>query len=51
MRYVQTIAVNEPYEHLSLEGYLIRDLNPPDNTLGVLRRLGVPVRSIGEHVD
>ena len=30
-RYLQTIAVNEPWKHLSLEMYLIRHLHPSDN--------------------
>ncbi len=36
---VQTIPVNEPWEHRSLELYLIQNLHPPDNTSG---RVGRP---------
>jgi len=31
---VQTIPVNEPYERLSLEEFLIQRLHPSDNTRG-----------------
>jgi len=33
-RDVQTIPVNEPYERLSLEEFLIQRLHPSDNTRG-----------------
>lgn len=37
-RYLQVVRVNEPYEAPSLEEYLIRELDPMDNTRGRPRR-------------
>jgi len=33
-RFIQTVEVNETYEALSLEAFLIGRLNPPDNVAG-----------------
>jgi len=35
--YVATIVLEKVFETLSLEGFLIEKLDPPENTLGRLR--------------